>query len=125
MLFFIRVAGILNSWQAGLEAVKKPALGARLGPRRHNLMESDLQIALKLGSVPSALWLCFHTQDDCQLRSNSGSGGSISVVEMGPWRPLRGAEQGWAATLALREARAPRLPAGTPRALSRVSSPGA
>ena len=65
MLFFIRVAGTLNSWQAGLEAVKKPVLGARLGPRRPNLLESDLEIALKLGSVPSALRLCFHTQDYC------------------------------------------------------------
>lgn len=65
MLFFIRVAGILKSWQVDLEAVKKPALGARLGPGRHNLLESDLEIALKHGSVPSALWLCFHTQDDC------------------------------------------------------------
>lgn len=52
MLFFIRVAGILKSWQVGLEAVKKPALGARLGPGRHNLLESDLEIALKHGSVP-------------------------------------------------------------------------
>ena len=47
------------------------------------------------------------------------------MAEMGPRRPLRGAEQGWAANLALRAARAPRLPAGTPGALSRVSSPGA
>lgn len=48
----------------GLEAVKKAALDAWLGPGCHNLRESDLEIALKLGSVPSALRLCFHTQDD-------------------------------------------------------------
>lgn len=65
MLFFIRAAGILKSWQVGLEAVKKAALGAWLEPDRRNLRESDLEIALKLGSVPSALRLCFHTQDDC------------------------------------------------------------
>lgn len=64
ILFFIHAAGILKSWQVGLEAVKKAALDAWLGPGCHNLRESDLEIALKLGSVPSALRLCFHTQDD-------------------------------------------------------------
>lgn len=65
MLLFIRAAGILQSWQVGLEAVEKAALGARLGPGRRNLRGSDLETARKLGSAPSALRLCFHTQDDC------------------------------------------------------------
>lgn len=55
----------IKELQVGLEAVKKAALGAWLEPDRRNLRESDLETALKLGSVPSALRLCFHTQDDC------------------------------------------------------------